>query len=55
MTEDERLDREFAYSRQHHAVYSCDDIYNPLYQCRRFRNHDGEHAAGYGSERLRWS
>jgi hypothetical protein len=52
MITDERLDLEFAY-----VTYddSCRDLYGPWHLCRRPRGHDGEHAAGYGTNRVRWS
>ncbi|GAA1589098.1 hypothetical protein GCM10009804_51530 [Kribbella hippodromi] len=51
MTSDGRLDLEFAYTSN---ADSCKDLYSPYYYCRRPRGHDGVHAAGYGSHRLRW-
>jgi hypothetical protein len=51
MDGDDRLDLEFAYTS--HSD-SCRDLYSPHYYCRRPRGHDGVHAAGFGSSRLRW-
>ena len=51
MTSDSRLDLEFAYTSHDD---SCKDLYSPYYYCRRPLGHDGVHAAGYGSHRLRW-
>jgi hypothetical protein len=51
MSSDSRLDLEFAYTSYRD---SCRDLYSPHYLCRRPAGHDGEHAAGFGSHRLRW-
>jgi hypothetical protein len=51
MSTDDRLDLEFAYTTYQD---SCRDIYSPHYFCRRPVRHEGVHAAGYGSNRLRW-
>jgi hypothetical protein len=51
MSSDSRLDLEFAYTSYRD---SCRDLYSPYYLCRRPAGHDGEHAAGFGSHRLRW-
>jgi hypothetical protein len=48
---DSRLDLEFAYTSYRD---SCRDLYSPQYSCRRPAGHDGVHAAGFGSGRLRW-
>ncbi|QNN53376.1 hypothetical protein [Nocardioides mesophilus] len=49
---DDRLDLEFAYTSYQD---SCRDLYSPHYLCRRPDGHDGEHAAGFGTDRLRWA
>jgi hypothetical protein len=51
MSSDSRLDLEFAYTTYQD---SCRDLYSPHYYCRRPLGHDGVHAAGFGSSRLRW-
>lgn len=51
MRNDDRLDLEFAYTTYRD---SCRDLYSPHYLCRRPLGHEGEHAAGFGTERLRW-
>ncbi len=34
---------------------SCRDPLPTLQQCRRRAGHDGDHAAGYGEQRRRWT
>jgi hypothetical protein len=51
MSSDDRLDLEFAYTTYQD---SCRDLYSPSYFCRRPVCHDGVHAAGFGTNRLRW-
>jgi hypothetical protein len=51
MSSDTRLDLEFAYTTYQD---SCRDLYSPYYYCRRPLGHEGVHAAGFGSSRLRW-
>jgi hypothetical protein len=51
MSTDDQLDLEFAYTTYQD---SCRDIYSPHYFCRRPAGHDGVHAAGFGTGRLRW-
>jgi hypothetical protein len=51
MSSDNRLDTEFAYTTD---ADSCRDLYSPHCYCRRPLGHDGVHAAGFGSNRLRW-
>ena len=51
MPDDARLDLEFAYVSY---ADSCKDLYSPSYYCRRLRGHDGPHASGFGSSRMRW-
>jgi hypothetical protein len=48
---DSRLDLEFAYTSYQD---SCRDLYSPYYLCRRPLGHDGVHAAGFGTGRVRW-
>jgi hypothetical protein len=48
---DSLLDLEFAYTSYRD---SCRDLYSPYYYCRRPLGHDGVHAAGFGTGRLRW-
>jgi hypothetical protein len=55
LSEDELLDREFAFSVQPHADFSCKDLFDPFTWCRREKGHLGAHAAGYGDRRVRWS
>lgn len=52
MVTDDRLDLEFAY-----VCYedSCKDLYSIVMLCRRPAGHDGDHAAGFGASRKRWS
>ncbi len=59
---DAQLDLEFAYTAW---PDSCRDpvVFGSrvlgtgpnLYQCRRRAGHDGDHAAGYGEQRRRWT
>ena len=50
--DDEALNREFAYT----TVYnSCRDPYTIEQMCRRHRGHLGDHASGFGAQRVRWS
>lgn len=51
MSINERLDLEFAYTSY---ADSCRDLYSLTYRCRRPRGHDGPHAAGFGTHRVRW-
>ena len=51
MSIDERLDLEFAYTSYSD---SCRDLFSPSYRCRRPVGHSGEHAAGFGTHRVRW-
>ena len=51
MVTDDRLDLEFAYTSHDD---SCKDLYSPFYYCRRPHDHEGEHAAGFGDNRIRW-
>ncbi|MBB5786198.1 hypothetical protein [Jiangella mangrovi] len=51
MSIDERLDLEFAYTSY---ADSCRDLYSLTYRCRRPHGHDGVHAAGFGTHRVRW-
>jgi hypothetical protein len=54
---DETLDREFAYTPWHgscRALYGLDEGGAPIH-CRRPRGHaETIHAAGYGTNRIRW-
>jgi hypothetical protein len=52
MSFDERLDLEFAYTSY---ADSCCDLYSPAYRCRRPAGHEGVHAAGFGTHRVRWA
>ena len=52
MSIDERLDLEFAYTSY---ADSCRDVYSLTYRCRRPHGHDGVHAAGFGTHRVRWT
>ncbi|HYJ66520.1 MAG TPA: hypothetical protein VEX15_02540 [Nocardioidaceae bacterium] len=52
MSFDERLDLEFAYTSY---ANSCRDLYSLDYRCRRPVGHDGVHAAGFGTHRVRWT
>lgn len=45
------LDVEFAYTGHRE---SCRDLRSPEQYCRRPRGHDGEHATGFGTRRVRW-
>jgi hypothetical protein len=54
MNESDLLDREMAFTRQHHTDYSCNDPSPTLRECRRFKNHEGQHASGYGNNRIFW-
>jgi len=45
------LDLEFAYTTYDD---SCKDLYNPFYLCRRPWDHEGFHAAGFGTDRITW-
>lgn len=54
MNDNERLDREMAFSHQHHTSYTCSEIFDAHTECKRSRGHDGAHAAGYGNGRKRW-
>ncbi len=51
MSFDERLDLEFAYTSYRD---SCRDLYSLSYRCRRPLGHSGEHAAGFGTDRVLW-
>jgi hypothetical protein len=51
MMSDAQLDLEFAYTTYDD---SCRDLYSPHYLCRRPAGHGGDHAAGFGLDRLRW-
>lgn len=51
MNTDDRLDLEFAYTSYGD---SCRDLYSLAYRCRRPHGHDGAHAAGFGTHRVRW-
>ncbi len=51
MNTDDRLDLEFAYTSYRD---SCRALYSPQYLCRRPVGHEGAHAAGFGSQRVRW-
>lgn len=51
MIPDQQLDLEFAYTSYGE---SCRDPFPPFYLCRRPRDHDGDHASGFGAERIRW-
>lgn len=51
MTDDERLDREFAFTPWYG---SCRDLYDLGTVCRRPLGHPGDHAAGWGVGRRRW-
>ena len=46
------LDLEFAFTTWE---ASCRDASPSFQQCRRRRAHDGQHAAGFGEQRHRWS
>jgi hypothetical protein len=48
---DDQLDLEFAYVSYFN---SCKDLFDPFYLCRRQLGHDGDHAAGFGEDRIRW-
>ncbi len=48
---DAQLDLEFAYTPWRE---SCRDPLPTMQQCRRRAGHDGDHAAGYGTQRRRW-
>lgn len=48
---DATLDLEFAFTGW---LDSCRDLLSPTQCCRRARNHGGEHAAGFGTGRVRW-
>lgn len=50
--DDASLDLEFAFTSWD---ASCRDLSPTLQQCRRGRQHDGQHAAGFGEQRSRWS
>lgn len=50
MTDDE-LTLEFAYTSYRD---SCRDLYSLLMCCRRPAGHTGQHAAGFGADRVRW-
>jgi len=52
MTNDEALDREFAYTDYRE---SCRDLYSIEQLCRRPRGHTGDHASGFGSRRVWWA
>ncbi len=52
LTVDAQLDLEFAYTPWRE---SCRDPIPTLQQCRRRAGHDGDHAAGYGDKRRRWT
>lgn len=52
MADDDRLDLEFAYTS---FQDSCRDLHSLLYRCRRPSGHTGVHAAGFGTQRIRWS
>ena len=45
------LDEEMAWTTW---ADSCRDPYPPFRQCRRPRKHDGDHASGFGANRLIW-
>ncbi len=49
---DAQLDLEFAFTSWRE---SCRDLLPTLQQCRRRAGHDGDHAAGYGEQRRRWT
>ena len=53
MTE-QQIDREMAFASQPHADYRCKDLRDIGTWCQRERGHEGEHAAGYGTARVRW-
>lgn len=55
MTEDELIDLEIAYAVQHHDSYRCNNLHDPVTLCCRHRGHKGPHAAGWGTNRRRWS
>lgn len=48
---DADLDLEFAYTTYRN---SCRDVRGKHRHCRRPKNHDGDHASGFGTERLIW-
>lgn len=52
MAEDDRLDLEFAYTS---FQDSCRDLHSLHYRCRRPAGHPGVHAAGFATQRIRWS
>lgn len=54
MTENEHIDLEMAYSVQPHMNDTCGNIFGVLIECTRANNHSGDHAAGFGKERIRW-
>lgn len=50
------LDREFAYTGHREScrdAYGVDASGEPVY-CRRARDHEPPHAAGYGADRVMW-
>ncbi len=47
----DQIDLEFAYGTWQD---SCRNIYSLDRCCRRFRNHDGDHASGFGNNRITW-
>jgi hypothetical protein len=49
---DSRLDLEFAFTTWRN---SCRDLFSPHQCCRRQRGHAGEHACGFGADRVRWA
>ncbi len=49
---DAQLDLEFAFTSWRE---SCRDPLPTLQQCRRRAGHEGDHAAGYGERRRRWT
>ncbi len=52
LSADTQLDLEFAYTSW---PESCRDPSPTMQQCRRPYRHDGDHAAGYGEQRRRWT
>lgn len=52
--ENRRLDYEMAFARQRCFSESCDDPYDAHTECRRVSGHEGQHAAGFGTQRKFW-
>ena len=46
------LDLELAYTP---AATACRDVYSASVWCRRAPGHNGDHAAGHGEHRVRWT